>query len=171
MFGQMTYFDNSGKDPIPNLWNLNDPKTFQDKVSRSEIDTIPDKPENDKKTKKPKRKKSRNIHNDNDDNSMNDEEYEYEDDKDSEDDVESVDGIKVHSDTLRLLSNNGSLEDDKANDADMLLSSPELHAMLEKPASGYIKTKTKRKNLMKSALMKQLKTFSLDEIPKESPFR
>ena len=41
-----------------------------------------------------------------------------------------------------------------------------LHAMLEKPGSGYIKTKTKRKNLMKP-----LKTFNLDQIPKESPFK
>ncbi len=67
---------------------------------------------------------------------------------------------------MNLIHDGGVGQEEDEND--VLLSSPELHAILQKPA-GYITQK--KRNILQGMLMKQLKTFDLDEIPKESPFK
>eukprot|EP00484_Ammonia_sp_Unknown_P029258 CAMPEP_0197028102 /NCGR_PEP_ID=MMETSP1384-20130603/7880_1 /TAXON_ID=29189 /ORGANISM="Ammonia sp." /LENGTH=1184 /DNA_ID=CAMNT_0042457053 /DNA_START=22 /DNA_END=3576 /DNA_ORIENTATION=- len=182
MFGQMIYFNNSGKDPMPKLWNLNDVHTFVDKQSRSEMDTIPDEPESAKsktKTKRNKRKKKKKRVADGTEQQQDkggvEQEKEEEEEEEEEDetmqngDEPEVDGVQISIDTLNLIEHNNAAHDGSVDDSDVVLSNPELLAMLQKPASLYFRPK--KRNILRGALMQQLKTCDLDELPRESPFK
>ena len=159
MFGQVTY-SKIGKDPVPRPWNLNDPKTFVDQESRSELDSVSDDPEIAKKDRRGTDRESRRaVHGVVGGDGMN-----GGDGQDKENEV-----LKISEDTLRLLQPNNTADLDGNEATDTLLSSPELHAILQKPAHSLGRSK-KRSNLRK-LVTRQLKTFELDDIPKESPFK
>lgn len=155
MFGQVTYFKNSGKDPVPKPWNLNDPKTFVDQESRSELDSITDDPEIANDQKGMNRKDSRRtVHAVGGGDGQNKENETF----------------KISEDTLRLLQLNNTADlDDDDEATNTLLQSPELHAILEKPAHSM--GRSKKKSNLRKLVTRQLKTFELDDIPKESPFK
>jgi len=157
MFGQMTYFKNSAQDPVPKLWNLNDPKSFVDQQSRSELDSISDDPQIAKK-KGLSRKESRRAlgAGTGDSGALGDGERNKENE------------VKISEDTLRLLQLNNTADLDSNEATDTLLSSPELHAILQKPAHH---GRPRKRNQLRKLVTRQLKTFELDEIPKESPFK
>lgn len=169
MFGQMAYCHHgAGKDPVPKIWNLNDANTFVDKESRSDTELISDEPET---ADHPKRK-SKAI-------SKEEKEaqhlmaHDQKDDDDHDADVGAKENnedfeVRISDDTWNLLHNNTAM-DSNANENDVLLSSPELHAILQKPAGSYMRSR--KRNQLKGIVTRQLKTFELDEIPKESPFK
>mmetsp|Transcript_2642 Transcript_2642/g.4297 ORF Transcript_2642/g.4297 Transcript_2642/m.4297 type:complete len:747 (+) Transcript_2642:97-2337(+) len=97
------------------------------------------------------------------------EEEEEEDETMQNGDEPEVDGVQISIDTLNLIEHNNAAHDGSVDDSDVVLSNPELLAMLQKPASLYFRPK--KRNILRGALMQQLKTCDLDELPRESPFK
>jgi len=161
MFGQ-TSLSLAG-DALPTLWNLEDPKTFEDRQSRAEQIRLQLEHEKQEQAQKQVQKVTTKV------------ELVDPDRKGAE--SESKDGlevdehfqVRVSEATWALLhpEKTSKPEDSKRG---FRLSSPELHAILEKPAASHMRPARKR-NQLRGIVSRQLKTFELDEIPKESPFK
>lgn len=165
MFGQMKV--EGGNDPVPKLWNLNDSKTW------SEQNIKPITLDDSDPTKKAKVSNAINKHiaalNANSKTQIERKKI-----KNVADAVAVAANAAAQAEamlaeskeTLQLISGH---KDEDNNDTPF---TPEVLAILERPSGAVSKflKKSKLPNVSSVKVKKQLQTFKLDEIPKESPF-